>query len=228
MEKKKPKKILIFDASSIISLAMNGLDYLLPKLKEDFEGEFIIPQAVKKEIIDKPSKIKKFKLESLKMQELLGDTLELPSSIGISQKEIEKFKNKVFNEANHLYNAKGKDIEAVHQGEAECLALSLIAKGKNIMAVMVVDERTTRMIVEKPENMKKLYQKKLHTKVKMKKPKLLKNLLFIRSSELAYVAYKKGHINLKNNVLDALLYAVKNKGCAISTDEIKEIEKLEN
>jgi hypothetical protein len=43
-----------------------------------------------------------------------------------------------------------------------------------------------------------------------------------------YVAWKKGIIPLKDGitVLDALLFALKFKGCAISGDEIKEIKKI--
>ena len=38
---------------------------------------------------------------------------------------------------------------------------------------------------------------------------------------------QKGLVNLSDgNVLDALLYAVKFKGCSISDDEIREIKKL--
>ena len=57
--------------------------------------------------------------------------------------------------------------------------------------------------------------------------KFFKGFGIIRSAELVYVAYKKGLIKLKDgNVLNALLYAVKFKGAAISGDEIREIERM--
>jgi len=86
------------------------------------------------------------------------------------------------------------------------------------------------MLGEKPENLERLLQKKLHTSVSFKKEnfKFFKGFKFIRSSELVYVMYKKQITRLKNElVLDALLYAVKFKGCAISGDEIKEIKSLD-
>jgi len=49
---------------------------------------------------------------------------------------------------------------------------------------------------------------------------------FIRSTELIYVAYKKGIIPNNKELLDAMLYAAKFKGAAISSEEIKEIERL--
>ena len=50
---------------------------------------------------------------------------------------------------------------------------------------------------------------------------------FIRSSELVYVAYKKGFIKLNDKrALEALLYATKYKGCAISWEEIEQLKRL--
>jgi hypothetical protein len=58
--------------------------------------------------------------------------------------------------------------------------------------------------------------------------KIFSKFKFIRSSELVYVAYKKGIINLGNNkkVLEALLYATKFKGSSISFEEINELKRL--
>ena len=53
------------------------------------------------------------------------------------------------------------------------------------------------------------------------------NYKFIRSTELVFVAYKKGIINIHGkNVLDALLYATKFKGSSISFEEIEELKKV--
>jgi hypothetical protein len=49
----------------------------------------------------------------------------------------------------------------------------------------------------------------------------------IRSIELAYIAYKKGLVKFGDGkLLDALLYSLKFKGCAVSSEEIEEIKKL--
>jgi hypothetical protein len=84
------------------------------------------------------------------------------------------------------------------------------------------------MLGEKPENLHKLLEKKLHTKIEIRDSlKNFKDYHFIRSSEIVYVAWKKGLINLGNGqVLDALLYSTKFSGCSISKEEIEEIKKL--
>ena len=82
---------------------------------------------------------------------------------------------------------------------------------------------------ERPENLKKLLERKLHTKIEQRVSSsgLFEGYKIIRSTELIYIAYKKGLINLKGEkVLDALLFAMKFKGTAVSYEEIKRIEKL--
>ena len=209
---------------------MNGLDYILKELKTEFQGKFIITQQVKKEVIDKPLTIKKFKLGALRGKKLLDDgVLELPEAIGISSSELHNKTQEIMNQVNKAYVADNELIKLIHDGEASCLALSLLASEKKIPSLIAVDERTTRMLVENPNNLKKLMKRKLHKSVHLRKnlPNLSK-IKIIRSSELVYLAYKKGLTQLKNgiNILDAMLYATKFKGAAISDDEIEQIKRL--
>ena len=89
---KKMKRAIIFDAGSLISLSMAGLINELIKLKENFNGQFLITEQVKFELVDKPIKIKRFELEALRIQELLNKKiLEMPDSLGIDNKIIENF-----------------------------------------------------------------------------------------------------------------------------------------
>ncbi len=225
----KQNKAIIFDASTLITFAMNGALPELKKLKKIFGGKFLITQDVKREVIDKPMNIKRFKLEALKVKQLLDEkVLEMPSSLKISEKLIAKKAQEFKDVANNLFEAKGNYLHLVDLGETSCLALSKILDEKGIKNVIAIDERTTRMLGEKPENLEDLLRKKLHTKVVLKKEnfKFFEGFKFIRSAELIYVAYKKGIIGLKNNVLEPLLYAVKSKGCAISGDEINEIVRM--
>lgn len=222
---------IIFDASTLISLSMNGLLDVLEKLSKEFKGRFLITNSVKWEVIDRPIKIKKFELEALRIKKLLDEkVLELPSSLGIKREEIEKRTSKILEVANSIFVSKKRDIQLIHDGEASCLVLSRMLLDKKIPHVIAIDERTTRMLGEKPKNLKKLLERKMKTKVKIDKNdfKYFRGFRFIRSSELMYVAWKKGLIDLKDHgsVLDALLFAVKFKGCAISEDEIKEIKRI--
>ena len=134
--------------------------------------------------------------------------------------------------ANNTFFGRGRAIRIIHRGEASSLALSRILDEKKIKNVIAVDERTARMLGEKPDNLKRLFGEKIHMNITAKQEnyKYFKGFKFIRSAELVYVAFKKGFFELKDHdtVLDALLYAVKFKGCAISGEEIREILKLKN
>ena len=223
-------KILIFDSSTLISFAMNGLYEELEKLKKIFPGKFIITEDIKKEVIDRPLSIKRFELEALQIKKLLDNKiLEMPEAIDIKNNELISETRKVMDFANNCFKTNNKTIHLIDYGEASCLALARLLNQRKIENAVVVDERTARMLGEKPQNLLKLMSEKLHTKVMPNSGNynFFKGLRFIRSSELIYVAYKKGLIDLKNGqVLDALLWAMKFKGCAISGDEIKEIERI--
>jgi len=223
-------KILIFDSGALISFAMSGLIGEIRNLKKIFGGKFIITKSVKEEIVDKPLTIKRFELEAMMIQQLLDDKiLEMPSSLGIDDGEIVRGTQEILGVANNIFYTRKRPVHLIDAGEASCLALSRILSGKKIENIIAIDERTTRMLGEKPENLRKLMESKLHMPVFDKNAdyKLFNGFKFIRSTELIYVAYKKNLISIKNkNVLDALLYALKFSGAAISDDEINEIKRI--
>ncbi len=225
------EKVIIFDASTIISLSMNGLLPELRKLKEIFNGKFIIPHEVKKELIDKAIKIKRFELEALRSKQLIEQgILELPEALGINKNEISKKTSEFLELANEMYMTNKKEINIIHNGEAACLGLSKILDERGVENLIAIDERTMRMIVEKPQNLKALLERKMHMRVLFKKDnsKHFRGFKIIRSAELIYIAHKKGIVKMKDRgkLLDALLYAVKYKGCAISSEEIHEIKRI--
>ncbi len=223
-------KAIIFDSGSLISLGMSGLIPLLQDLKKIFNGKFLITEQVKYEVIDRPLKTKRFELEALRINELVKNKiLELPQSLKIPNEQVKKQMNEYMKIANSMFYKGDKNIDIISNGEASCLALSKILAQKKIKNIICIDERTTRMLSEKPENLRKLLEKKLHTDIKIKNKNFqeFKEFKFIRSTELAYVAYKKELFKIRDpKILDAVLYSLKFKGCAISSEEIKEIKKL--
>jgi len=227
---KGAEKAIIFDSGALISFSMNGITDILRKLKEKFSGKFLITSEVKQEVVDTPIKIKRFELEALKIKQLLDEgVLEMSSSMGIKDSDVTKRMNEIKNIANTSFSGRGRDINLLHIGESSCLALSRMLTEKGVRNIIAIDERTTRLLVEKPENLKRIFEEKMNTKVTIKNQnfKTFSGIKIVRSTELAYVAYKKGLVNLKNgNVLDALLYALKLKGAAISREEIEEAKKL--
>jgi len=223
-------KVLIFDSGTLINLSMNGLLYLIEDLKKDFDGKFIITDAVKRETIDRPIGIQRFELGALRIQNLIDSgVLEMPSSLGIKKEEIKRETKTLMDSANHCVKKGDKWIAIVSEAEISCLSLSSILTKMGIENVIAIDERTTRTLVEKPENLEKIMNKKLRGRITVSKSCFIyfKNFKFIRSTEIVYVAYKKGLTKLKGKkVLEALLYATKFKGASVSFDEINELKKL--
>jgi len=222
--------IIIFDAGTLISFSKAGLVPELRELKKIFKGKFIINQKVKEEAIDTPLKIKRFQLEALKIKSLLDDKiLEMPDSLGLDDKLIRLKANTILNKANTIFHGDERDIHLIELGECTALAISKMLNEKKINNVIAIDERTTRSISETPRELKKYLEKRLHTNLNVNQENLdfFKQFKFIRSTELIYVAYKKGILRLKGTEnLSAVLYALKYKGCAISGKEIQEIKNL--
>jgi len=95
-------KFLIFDAGPIISLTMSGLLQVLERLKKNFKGEFIITNAVKREVIDRPYKNKKYKLESIQVLNLLNKGVLKLSSEFIDESRLNKETEKILKRANSV------------------------------------------------------------------------------------------------------------------------------
>ena len=220
-------KYIIFDSGPLINFSMNGLLPLFRKLRKEFSGKFLITPEVKKEIIEHPKTIKRFWLGALQLKQLFDEKIiELPDLTARQKEELEKKKRELLNIANNTFYTKHRALHLIDKGEAATLALSSILKDPNVIAV---DERTTRILCENPENLRKLLEKKLHTNVKANKNNYsyFQGFKVIRSTELIYIAYKKKLNELKSpNVLEAMLYGVKYKGCSVSESEIKEIIRL--
>lgn len=223
-------KVIIFDSGALISLSMAGLLNEFRALRKSFDGKFIITPWVKQEIVDKPISRKRFELEALKIKDFLEDgILEMSSSLKISDKEIEGKANEYMEKANNTFFKRKDPIHIIDSGESSCLALSKILTEKKIVNVIAMDERTTRVLCEKPQNLRNLLQDKLHTRIEERSSNysLFKGFNFIRSAELMYVAFKKKLTDISDpRVLDAMLYAVKFNGCAITDDEINEMKRM--
>ena len=226
-------KSMVFDAGPIISLAMNDLLWLLEELKKSFKGEFYISVTVKEELVDKPLSTKKFKFEALQVLKCINDGILTV----ITNDEIKKTTLHLLDLANNSFKAYNNPIRIVHQGEIEGLASSLFLES----GAFVVDERTTRILIENPKRLWDILKNSLHTKIDVNENNLsefqsiTKATNVIRSVELVTVAYELGLLNKylanienpKRTLLESVLWGVKLNGCAVSRREIDEIIKLE-
>ena len=222
-------KYLIFDSGTLINLSMNGLLDILEKLKEKCSCEMLITPAVKFEVIDRPSGIQRFELGALRIQKMIDSGILSLSDKIVNIIEI-KYETKILSEkANHMIKIRDTWVNLVSEAEMSCLALSKILESRGNNTIIAIDERTTRTICENPETLEQLMSSKFHQRAILENydENLFKNFKFIRSSELVYVAYKKGVLGIEGKkALEAALYATKYKGSSISFEEIDEIRKM--
>jgi len=225
------EKSLFFDAGPIITLVMSRLHWILPKLKEKFGGKFYITPAVKYELVDRPLNVKRYKLEALQVNKMICEgLLEVYTNVPKSRA------TKLINLANSSFKLNGKNMDIMQAGEVESVVCAL----QENAAGVVMDERTLRLLIENNRKMKRLLESRFKKKVEVNNGKMdefssqFKGLKIIRSIELASVAYKMGLLdsygkcikNKQSNIVDAVLWATKFNGCAVTEHEIDEIGRI--
>ncbi|MFC1723655.1 hypothetical protein ACFL0V_05940 [Nanoarchaeota archaeon] len=226
-------KSLIFDAGPVISLTTNNLLWVLDYLKEEFKGDFVIPKAVKGELVDKPIRGKKYKFEALQVDfRIRKGVLTV-----VENPKIKILADELLQLANHVFKVKGNWINIVHYAEMEVLATQIINNANGV----VIDERVTRLLIDDPASLKDILGRHLKGKVFVDKRNLTKfrnwtkDISVLRSVELIVVAYEKGFLDkylsdkkdAKKVLLESLLWGVKIRGASISRREINEIMELE-
>ena len=224
------KKVLILDSGTLINLSMNGLLYIISELKKVSDVKFAITAQVKYETVDRPIGIPRFELGALRVQNMIdSNDLELPESLGISNEEINSLAKELKEKANHSVLAREKWVNIVSDAEMSCLALSYLLTQKGVENIIAIDERTTRLLAEKPENIQKLMSQQLHFNVFLEPKNFssFSDFRFIRSTEIVYVAFKKNVLKVQGaKALEAALYATKYKGSSVSFEEINVLKKL--
>ncbi len=237
---------IVFDTGPIINFAITGLLPKLTELKKKYNGDFIITSSVERELIDRPLSSKKFRLEALQvLKEIQSGSFKV-----FNDKAVSNLTKELLDLSNSCFKAKGNWIRIVSYAEISVLATAIHLESESV----VIDERTTRLLVEDPLKIKSILQKKLHVNVEVDKDKirmlreLLKDLKVLRSVDLAVIMFEKGifdeyiisgrklnssglyHYNFthpKLLILESLLWALKLNGCSVQNREISEILKLE-
>ena len=227
-------KSLIFDAGPIISLATNNLLWILEPLKKEFDGKFYITEPVKRELVDRPLETKKFKFEAIQVEKLIEKGI-----FGVIDNSFIREKTPIFlNTANEIFKAYNNYyMKIVHFAEISVIAAAISLDADAI----VIDEKTTRFLIENPKMIVEILKKTLHTPISINENNLkefkntVKDIKAIRSIELVTIAYERGLLDnyitkipdARKNLLESVLWGVKLNGCAVSRDEIEQIVKLE-
>ena len=220
---------VLFDAGPIITLALSQLLWILKPLKEKTEMTFYITPAVYSELVEKPQKIKRFQFEALHVQKLIREGI-----LTLYKKPISKKKSNMLTSlANNSFSIKEGPLEILQAGELETLTLAIEKS-----SAMILDERTLRLLIEKPTGMRKLLEHRKRKRVK-KNPDNLREFKknvgkpkIIRSVEIVAIAFEKGILNeflidssekSKRELLSAVLWNTKYHGASVIDHEIEEI-----
>ena len=214
--------MIVVDSSSIISLAVNCMCSVLAQIGTGFT----ITPKVYEEIITRPLGNRRFSLESMRIRRLVS------SGALIVQAPKTGLCDDVLSAANRVYSIRGRELKIIHPAESEAIGLA----GEIGAKALLIDERTTRLLVEDPAELRDLLSYRNRAEVRMNEAWLrkLKDVMpkmpIIRSAEIVAIAYERGYLTRMHDVedksvLDAALAALKYSGCAITWEEIEEYQK---
>jgi hypothetical protein len=216
---------ILCDSGVLISLTAGCLDNVLYFFAENHDVRFVIPPSVEYETVTRPlyNNLRKHLFSAIRIKDAIEDGV-----IVVVDAKVEVEARRMMNAANNLFYIKGKPIRLVQFGESEMLALALALGIENIL----IDERTTRMLIEAPFSLKEHLETEFQVNVMVNKASFrelssrISQLKVLRSSELITLAYENGYFknftNLQKEALEAALYKMKYSGCSISFDEIHE------
>ncbi|MEM0438378.1 MAG: hypothetical protein QXU54_03715 [Candidatus Micrarchaeia archaeon] len=214
---------IICDASSLIALADACLLDSLSLLKQHMYGDFLYPRKVRYESIEHPLNIKEYSLRALRLMDY-----ERTGVIKLVDADVSHQMNEVMNTSNTIFSLGGKPIKLVDAGEAAQVAIAMDLG----VRVLLIDERTTRTLIEAPFKLKEHLEHEFKRKVSVNERQLdrftdmVEKFRVIRSSEIIMLAYKYGYFDsykeYKEKALQSALYVLKYSGCSISFEEIEE------
>jgi predicted nucleic acid-binding protein len=218
------KKYVVCDSGSLITFTSSCSADLLYFFKEKFKIQFVIPPGVEEEVVLYPLRkaIKKYMQSALRLKRAIED--DVINVIEID--ELADEREHLLNVGNNILYARGKPLHLVDIGETEMIVLA-----KEIGAeTVILDERTTRMMIEAPFKLKEHLEEELGVNIMVNKANLAEfskystGLSAFRSSELLILGYENGFLDKygehAKEMLEAALYAFRFSGCSISFNEI--------
>jgi len=221
---------VLCDSGVLISLTAGCLDNILYHFSDHNNVRFVIPPSVEYETVTRPlyNNLKKHLFSAIRIKDAIADGV-----IEVVDAKVEDEARRVMHAANNMFYMKGQPVRLLQFGESEMLALASALGVEDI----IVDERTTRMLIEAPFQLKEHLEKEFQVNVMVNKNSFrelssrISKLNVLRSSELVVLAYENGYFknfsNLQREALEAALYKMKYSGCSISFDEIKGYIEME-
>jgi len=214
-------KRIVFDSSSIISLTNNCFFSFFEHLKDDVNAELLIGKGVYDETVSSALKSKKFRVQAYRINHLVNSGIFTL----VKDKNLDNETKTFLGVSNNLLFVNNQGVKIIQYGEAECVAIHKIKP----VDLFIVDERTTRYLLEDLNQLKNLIEKRLHTPVRLN-PKMqgeldsyFGNVAIGRSTELIKYGFEKNYfpgLSKDKRFLEGLLWSLKLSGCAINTSEI--------
>ncbi|MFH0834885.1 MAG: hypothetical protein V1881_00910 [Candidatus Micrarchaeota archaeon] len=213
---------VLCDSSSLIALAETCNVEALEFLTQRTRARFLITTGVRDEIIARPLNIRQYAFSAVRLRNMVErGVLEVTEADAAKTEAI-------MTDANNAYAIGGRQATILHRGEAECLAS---ARG-----ALLIDEKTTRLLVEDPEKLRASMDVEYRQSVKVDKQRIAsfrektKGTVIIRSSELLAIAHKKGFFfgfgERADEAFHSALYSLRQSGCSISGHELEEYQKV--
>lgn len=218
-------KYVLCDSSTLISLTSSCLEGLLYFFKDKYGVRTLIPKSVQKETVETPLSLatKEYCFSAIRIKDMIHDGV-----IEVVSEDVTAETRKIMDAVNKVFYARGSPVTLMHMGETEMIAL---AKKLEVPSIMI-DERTTRVLIEDPNSMAQHLQDEFRTSIMVNRQSLaqlaeiMRGLDVIRSTEIAYLGYEKGFFShfegIEKQAAEAALYRLKYSGCAISFEEIEE------
>ena len=219
---------VLCDSGVLISLTAGCLDSMLYFFSEHHGVRFVIPPSVEYETVTRPlyNGLRKHLFSAIRIKDAIEDGV-----VEVVDAHVADETRRIMNSANNLFYIRGKPLRLIQYGESEMLALAAALDVENIL----VDERTTRMLIEAPFRLKEHMELEFHINVMVNKKSIrelssrISGLKVMRSSELVMLGYENGYFKnfsrLQKEALEAALYKMRYSGCSISFDEIADYLK---
>lgn len=216
---------LVCDSSSLISLTDAGLLGALMMIRNEMKGELLITEGVIDESINTPIKKPEYAFSAIRIKRALKS----------GAFKIVKYNKNTYDEVMRITNNMfytDHPFHLVNHGEAEMIAAAI----DNGVKFVLMDERTTRMLIESPLELKKHIENEFRIRINVNDilfnrfKEMTSGISTIRSTEILALAKSKGYfkkfMEMETDAYRAALYALKFNGCSISFDEIEELARI--
>lgn len=227
MVAKEAANSILCDASSLISLTDAGLLGALIMARQRMRDGLFITPAVENEAINRPMQSREYSFSAVRLKRALLE------GIFRIARAPEATTGQILELSNSIFSVRGRPLRLVHDGEAEMLAAAIDNGIPNIL----MDERTTRTLLEAPNELRGHLTDEFRTSVSIDNAALAQfrgltaGLTIVRSAEVVAIAYEKNYFKkfkgLEKKAFEAALYAIKFNGCSIGFEEINEMLREE-